>query len=100
MADNKIVLKVVADYDRAIKEWEQLRDGVASTNQEYKEALIEIDKLKRAKAELTGETHKTSEALLKETKASRESTEEYQERKKQIQDAFKNQEKFNNSIVH
>ena len=32
MADEKIVFKVtVADYDKAIKEWEELRDKVADT---------------------------------------------------------------------
>ena len=32
MADNNVVFKVAADFDKAIKEWEQLRDKVARYN--------------------------------------------------------------------
>ena len=98
MADEKIVFKVVADYDKAIKEWEQLRDKVADTTQEYQEAQKEIETLKKAKAELTGETIKSNKAFKKETQSQRESTSEYKKRKKELEEAFNKQQKFNNSV--
>ena len=98
MADEKIVFKVVADYDKAIKEWEQLRDKVADTTQEYQEAQKEIESLKRAKAELTGETIKSNKAFKKETQAQRESTSEYKKRKKDLEIAFDKQQEFNDVV--
>tara|TARA_B100000767_G_scaffold271127_1_gene296099 strand:+ start:43 stop:2562 length:2520 start_codon:yes stop_codon:yes gene_type:complete len=94
----KVVFKVAADFDNAIKEWEQLRDKVATTTKEYQDAQKEIENLKKAKAELTGETIKSNEAFRKETKSQRESTSEYKKRKKDIEDAFKSQEVFNKSV--
>lgn len=98
MADNKIVLEVVADYNKAIKEWEQLRDNVAATTQEYEEAQKAIKELKQAKAELTGETQKSSKSLKSETEAQRESSAEYKKRKKDIESAFNQQESFNKAV--
>ena len=89
MAEENIVFKVVADYDKVIKEWEELRDKVASTTQEYKECQVEINKLKQAKGELTGETFKTKEALQQEREALKQSNAAYKIRQKELNEAFK-----------
>lgn len=98
MAEEKIIFTVVADYDKAIKEWEQLRDKVASTTEEYKEAQVEINKLKQAKGELTGETFKTKEALQKEKEALKKSNDEYKRRQKELNNTFKAQAKQGRSV--
>jgi hypothetical protein len=98
MAEEKIIFTVVADYDKAIKEWEQLRDKVASTTEEYKEAQVEINRLKQAKGELTGETFKTKEALQKEKEALKKSNDEYKRRQKELNNTFKAQAKQGRSV--
>jgi len=98
MAEEKIIFKVVADYDKAIKEWGELRDKVASTTKEYKECQIEINKLKLAKGELTGETFKTKESLQKEKEVLRQSNAEYKRRQKELNNTFKSQSKQEKSV--
>jgi hypothetical protein len=98
MAEENIVFKVVADYDKVIKEWEELRDKVASTTQEYKECQVEINKLKQAKGELTGETFKSKEALQKEKEALIQSNAEYKRRQKELNNTFKAQAQQEKSV--
>ena len=98
MAEEKIVFKVVADYDKAIKEWQQLRDKVASTSKEYKECQVEINRLKVAKGELTGEVFKTKEALVVEKQALVQSNIEYKKREKELNKTFTTQAKSTQSV--
>ena len=98
MADNKVVFKVVAEFDAAIKEWQQLRDKVADTTKEYQDAQKEIDKLKKAKGEFTGVAYKSKEAISQEKEALKKSNEEYRNKQKELKATQAAQQKFNNSV--
>ena len=98
MADEQIVFNVVADYDKAIKEWEQLRDAVATTTKEYTEANQEIEKLRIAKGEFTGVAYKSKRAIEQEKQALRQSNLEYKRREKELNEVFKAQEQNTSSV--
>ena len=98
MADNNVVFKVKADFDNAIKEWEQLRDKVADTTREFEDAQKEIEKLKIAKGEFTGEIYKTKAQLKAESDELKKSNLEYKKREKELNRVFKVQEKNTKSI--
>ena len=84
MAENKVVFKVAADFDNAIKEWEQLRDKVADTTKEYEEAQKAIEDLKIAKGEFTGVAYKSKKAIDAEKEAVRKSNAEYRKKEKEL----------------
>ena len=98
MADNNVVFKVAADFDKAIKEWEQLRDKVATTTKEYEDAQKAIEDLKIAKGEFTGVAYKSKKAIDAEKEALRKSNAEYKKREKELNQLFKVQERNTKSV--
>lgn len=98
MADNNVVFKVAADFDNAIKEWEQLRDKVATTTKEYEDAQKAIEDLKIAKGEFTGVAYKSKKAIDAEKESVRKSNTEYKKREKELNQLFKVQEKNTASV--
>ena len=97
MAENNLQFKVIADYDEAIKEWKKLRDSVASTTEEYQECAKEINELKIARAELTGENLKANQAESSTVKSVQSSTNAYKAKQKELERTFNAQKKATKS---